>query len=91
MAQKKIIFTKTFVENFDELPKKIKDKTVKQLNMLFHNSEYPSLKIHKIKGTDNIWELRVDLRYRITFEKLSNGYLLRVIGKHDIIDKEKKK
>ncbi len=91
MAKKKIIFTKTFENCFESLPKKIKVKVVKQLDMLFNDKNYPSLKIHKIKGTTNIWELRVDRNYRITFEKLPEGYLLRVVGKHDIIDKESRK
>ncbi len=91
MAKKKIIFTKTFENCFESLPKKIKVKVVKQLDMLFNDKNYPSLKIHKIKRTTNIWELRVDRNYRITFEKLPEGYLLRVVGKHDIIDKESRK
>ena len=91
MAEKKVTFSRTFISCYDRLPKEIKNKVNKQIKMLCNNPDYPSLRVHKIKGTRNIWELRIDRKYRLTFEKIFEGYFFRVVGPHEIINKEDKK
>ncbi|QWR76398.1 hypothetical protein [Candidatus Magnetomonas plexicatena] len=44
-----------FWSDFDNLPKEIKKKFKKQFKYLKENPKHPSLKIHKIQGTD-YWE-----------------------------------
>jgi len=37
----------------------------------------------KIKGKEDIWEVRVDIHYRMTFEIIGDTIYLRVVGNHD--------
>jgi len=41
-----------FLPQYDELPKTIKKKFKKQIYLLKDNPKHPSLKIHKIEGSD---------------------------------------
>ena len=47
------------------------------------NPRYPSLQVKKIKATKDIWEARVSLDYRMTFQIVSGYYILRNVGHHD--------
>lgn len=51
------------------------------------NLTHPSLQVKKIQGTETIWEARIDLAHRFTFEKIEGGIRLRVIGKHNVLDR----
>ena len=42
----------------------------------------------KIKGTKGIWEARIDINYRISFEIIGDTIFLRVIGNHDEVLKK---
>ena len=44
---------------------------------------YPSLRVKKIQGVEDIWEARVSLSLRITFQIEPNMLVLRNIGHHD--------
>jgi hypothetical protein len=44
---------------------------------------HPSLRTKKIKGREDIWEARIDLHYRMTFEIEAETIFLRVVGHHD--------
>jgi len=51
--------------------------------LLSEDLSHPSLHTKKIKGKEAIWELRVDLHYRLTFEHIEDTIFLRVVGNHD--------
>lgn len=78
----------SFIEDYEELPSEIKRKTEKALSLLLQNPRYPSLQVKRIQGTKNLWEARIDLKRRITFQWEGSEIILRRIGWHDIIDKE---
>lgn len=87
--------SKRFTKSFRVLPPNIQKKAKKALALFAEQPTYPyhpSLGIKKIKGRgrDNeVWEGRVDLYYRFTFEILDDDgeaiVYLRNIGGHDII------
>ncbi|WP_435050990.1 ParE family toxin-like protein [Candidatus Magnetobacterium casense] len=56
----------------------------KQIRLLSKNPRHPSLKIHKIQGSD-YWEFYVDRSYRCVFRQEGNIYRLCAVGNHDII------
>ena len=87
----RITRTDTFKKCYKKLPREKKIKVVKQLSLLVKDPSHPSLNVHRIKGTGNIWECYIDKSYRLTFEKSSDELILRVVGPHDIIEKEAKK
>ncbi len=79
----KIKAYRTFRETYQELPKSIQKKVDRQLSLLADDFCYPSLHTKKIKGREGIWEARIDLHYRMTFEIIEDTIMLRVVGNHD--------
>ncbi|MDD2717415.1 MAG: type II toxin-antitoxin system mRNA interferase toxin, RelE/StbE family [Candidatus Wallbacteria bacterium] len=79
----KIFAYQKFRKLFRNLPDNIQKKAEKQIKVLSQNIKHPSLQTKKIKGTDGIWEARVDDSYRMTFEIIEDSIYLRVIGSHD--------
>lgn len=84
-----MIFVRTerFKKSFQSLPKDIQRKTVKALRLLAENTCYPSLGVKKVQGAPGIWEARIDLKYRMTFqldeEEGKTVCLLRNVDNHD--------
>lgn len=83
--------SKQFQKSFDNLPSAIQEKARKAFSLFKNQPHYPfhpSLVIKKIRGVDNIWEGRIDLFYRFTFEILEENdetvYNFRNIGPHNI-------
>jgi mRNA-degrading endonuclease RelE of RelBE toxin-antitoxin system len=84
----KIKAYKRFKRCYEELPENIQKKVDKQLYLLAQNIHHPSLQTKKIKGAHGIWEGRVDLFYRITFEIIEDTIFLRAVGNHDAVLKK---
>ena len=72
-----------FHKAYQELPKTIQQKVDKQLALLASHPRHPSLQVKRIQGIRGIWEARVDLQYRMTFEMIGDAIYLRVVGNHD--------
>ena len=72
-----------FRKAYQELPHTIQQKVDKQLALLASNPRYPSLQVKRIQGARGVWEARVDLHYRMTFEIKGDVIYLRVVGHHD--------
>jgi len=80
----------TFKKAYQKLPEKVQAKVDKQIGILVNDFRYPSLHTKKIKGTEGIWEVRVDDSYRLTFEIVEDTIFLRVVGNHDDVLKTRK-
>ncbi|MBU4446723.1 type II toxin-antitoxin system RelE/ParE family toxin [bacterium] len=87
---RRIVFTDKFKKMYKKLPEHVKKKVKKQIKYLIKDPQHKSLNIHKMGGKSdlNIWELYVDINYRLTFEIEEEYYLLRVVGTHDILRKK---
>ena len=72
-----------FRKSYQHLPNQIQLKVDKQLTLLADNPHHPSLQIKRIKGAAGLWEARVDLHYRMSFEMRGEAIYLRVVGHHD--------
>ena len=79
----KILAYQQFQKCYQRLPGHIQKKIDKQIQIMSHNLFHPSLHTKKIKGTEGIWEARVDIQYRMTFEFAGDTIFLRVAGNHD--------
>ncbi len=79
----KIEAYKGFKKRYQKLPVAIQDKIDRQVEQLSKNFKHPSLHTKKIKGKEDIWEVRVDDFYRLTFEIVEDTIFLRVVGNHD--------
>ncbi|MFH0792144.1 MAG: type II toxin-antitoxin system mRNA interferase toxin, RelE/StbE family [bacterium] len=85
----KVFYAKTFKKDFQELSQEIKLITQKKLELFVNDFRHPSLRIKKMEGLNNIWEGRINDNYRFTFQVDGDICILRRIGSHNILKKEK--
>jgi len=78
-----LVFTDRFTAAYQKLPAQIQKKVKKALRLLDENPRHPSLQLHKIQGTTNIYEGRVDQKYRFSFQFAGTDKVLRNVDNHD--------
>ncbi|MBI4531885.1 MAG: hypothetical protein HY709_10260 [Candidatus Latescibacteria bacterium] len=81
----KLLATKPFDKDFEELPTRIKTLALKKFNILLQNPRHPSLRIKKMEDPRDIWEGSITKSYRFTFQIEGDTYRLRRIGTHEIL------
>jgi mRNA interferase RelE/StbE len=79
----KLTRTARFKKAWKELNGEEKDLSRKALRNLVTDIRYPSLRVKKMQGVTNIWEARVSLSIRLTFQITGDMLILRNIGRHD--------
>ncbi len=67
------------------LPLTIRQRALEKLALYENDPRHPSLKVKKMEGLKDIWEMSVTRSYRITFQRNADTVLLRNIGTHDIL------
>ena len=81
----KIRFTRRFLKSFARLPAALQEKIKKQIALLAENPRHHSLQSKPIQGAPGICEARVDIDYRMTYERDADDTLvLRVVAKQDV-------
>ncbi|MBI4669276.1 MAG: cytotoxin [Elusimicrobia bacterium] len=75
--------TKRFDRSFFKISTHVQNKFYKAIDLLLHNPRHPSLGVRKMPGTEAIFECRIDIHHRFTFQIESSTYILRNIGSHD--------
>lgn len=78
-----LIFTRRFKKAYKRLSMPVQNKVKKALRLLDENPHYPSLRVKRIQGTDKLYEGRIDLKYRFSFEFDGEDILLRNVDNHD--------
>jgi hypothetical protein len=78
-----IVITERFAEAYTELPHHIQKKVDKALRLLDADFRHPSLRARPIEGTRGIYEARVDLKHRMTYEREGDRLIMRTVGEHD--------
>ena len=79
--------TPDFTEQYEKLTPSIQKRTDEKLQLLLIDPRHPSLQIKKMRGFEGIWEGRISRNYRFTFQIEGDTYILRKIGKHEILRK----
>jgi mRNA interferase RelE/StbE len=79
----KIARTERFKKAWEKLTKGEKTLARKAITNLVRDIRHPALRVKKIKGAEGIWEARVSLSLRMTFQIIGSTALLRNIGRHD--------
>lgn len=82
-----IRFSKKYVKEYKKLPQKIRGKVdivIEQLPTEITNLRKSGMGIRKMVNHKDIYELRVDIQYRITFQKQKKWLVLRRVGTHEI-------
>ncbi len=81
----KIRLTRRFLKSFARLPASVQNKVKKQIAQLAEDPRHPSLQAKPIQGTGRIYEARVDVDYRLTYERDEEDTLvLRVVAHHNM-------
>ena len=78
-----ILFTEQFEQAYKKLTRTEKRSVCKALALLDVNPKYPSLRVKKMEGTQNIWEVRPSKRLRMTFEMVGDTIIMHNVGEHD--------
>ena len=78
-----LILTERFVRAYNALPSPIQRKVDKTLRLLESDFRHPSLQTHPIQGTPGIYEARVDLKHRLTYQREGDDLIMRTIGGHE--------
>ena len=75
--------TERFIRQYGRLPPAIRRKVDKSLRLLESDFRHPGLRSHPVQGAPGIFEAYVDIKYRMTFERRSDSFILRNVDNHD--------
>jgi 5S rRNA maturation endonuclease (ribonuclease M5) len=78
-----IELTERFVRQYVQLPQTIRQKVDKALVLLDADFRHPGLRSHPVQSVPNIYEAYVDRKYRMTFERRGNTFVMRNVDNHD--------
>ena len=77
-----IHLTERFVKQYERLPKTIQGKVDKALRLLDTDFRHPGLRSHPVEGVGAIFEAYVDAKYRMTFERHRDVFVMRNVDNH---------
>lgn len=79
--------TRKFDKQFNQLDSKASKQAEKAIELFISDPSHPSLRYKKIQGTDNFYEISVNMSIRIIVEVTSEDSdqinTLYIIGSHD--------
>lgn len=75
--------TQRFKEAYLRLDQVTAARANKALALLAANPRHPSLRLKKVRSSQNVWEAQVDRDHRMTLHIEKDCYVMRKIGKHD--------
>ncbi len=81
----KLFWLPHFERDYKKLSPEAKEKVNKALLKMEKDLRYPPLAVKKIRGAEDIWEVRASQSLRITFNLKGNEIYLRTVGQHDIL------
>lgn len=82
-----IELTNRFIKDFKKLSPQLKKKTTRTLEKLSTSileKKQAGMQVKKMRNQPNIYEARVDIHCRVTFNKYGNSLIMRRVGGHDI-------
>jgi mRNA-degrading endonuclease RelE of RelBE toxin-antitoxin system len=69
-------------KQYDKLPKNIQKKVDKQFSYLLQDFRHSSLKAKLYRGTNNLWQARIDKSYRFYFYIVDPHYIVVALINH---------
>ena len=72
-----------FDEQYERLPKVVRLKVDKALRLLDADFRHPGLCSHAVLGFPGVFEAYVDDKYRMTFERRGDTFIMRNVDNHD--------
>jgi len=83
-----ILFSARFQKERNSLPKQVNVALTKVLKFFVSDPRHPSLQAKKLPGTDK-WYARIDRAYRFTYQINDEVIILRRVGTHEILTRER--
>ncbi len=83
----KIRRTDRFKKDYQKLPLDIQQRVDHKLRFLLRDPRHPSLRVHKVRGVEGLWEFSVTMNYRVIFEIEGEYFVLLGVGTHNIMEK----
>jgi len=83
----RFVRTDSFRKHYAKLPPEIRKKVIRQITYLQQDIRHPGLYSKKMVGQGDIWEARIDIHYRLTFQIVGDVIVLRKVGTHEIYRK----
>jgi mRNA interferase RelE/StbE len=83
-----LFLTEQFEQAYQKLTDVERRSVRKALSLLGDNLRHPSLRVKKMEGRQNIWEVCPSKRLRITFELKEGMIVVRNVGEHDKVLKK---
>ena len=78
-----IQFSERFAKQYERLPVTIQRKMDKALRLLDADFRHPGLRSHPVEGVEDIFAAYVDDKYRMTFERRGDNFIMRNVDNHD--------
>ncbi|KGP75937.1 toxin RelE [Desulfosporosinus sp. Tol-M] len=79
--------TRKFDKQFKQLDSRVSKQAEKAIELFISDPGHPSLRYKKIQGTDNFYEISINMSVRIIIEVTSDGNdqinTFYIIGTHD--------
>ncbi len=76
-----VILPEPVVKDINKLPKEIRLKFLKQLEILLKNPAHPSLRHEKLEGAD-AWAFSITMDYRATYVLIGENIAITAVGTH---------
>ncbi|MBI4267764.1 MAG: hypothetical protein HY662_03160 [Chloroflexi bacterium] len=76
-------FTERFAKQYERLPNTLQRKVDKALHLLDADFRHSGLRSHPVEGLEGVFEAYVDAKYRMTFVRYGNVFLMRNVDNHD--------
>ena len=84
-ARHRLAWLPRFKRDYRKLPAPLKAQVDQALLQMEEDLRYPSLRVKKMQGGQDIWEARVTRSCRITFNLDGDLITLRTVGDHDVL------
>ncbi len=78
----KVKLTDKAIKQYESLSVQLQKKTDKQFTYLVTDFRHPSLNIKKYKGSDEVWQGRIDKSWRLYFHVIEPHYIIVSIINH---------
>jgi hypothetical protein len=78
-----IELTERFVRQYSQLSNTVQRKVDKALLLLDADFRRPGLRSHPVEGAPGLFEAYVDRKYRVTFERRGDTFIMRNVDNHD--------
>ncbi|MDD4924587.1 MAG: hypothetical protein PHF74_07150 [Dehalococcoidales bacterium] len=78
-----IEFTERFVRQYARLPTAIQNKVDKALRLLDNDFRHTGLRSHPVERAPGIFEAYVDDKFRMTYERKGDTFIIRNVDNHD--------